>query len=246
MTENQTQPEAEAQAPESAGEETLYAGKYKSVEELENGYKALSSKLGDQASTEASDQAAAVDAAGEAATSIFGNEQMQAWNARLQESGDLTPEDYQEITQKTGFSADMVRTYIKGLETATQEAATADDAEWAPYYEEAGGKDRFDQMVQWAASSLTQEQIAELNAGLESSSPTQRTKAVLALRNTYEQNTSQPPGQRVTGQPGAAGGLQPFRSQKEWLTAQEAARRSGDPAKMADVTARLAISDPNL
>lgn len=239
MTETQTQPEGDTQAPESAGEERLYAGKYKSAEELEKGYQALQSKLGDQASDEASNQAAAVEEAGEAATSIFGEEQMQEWGERVRESGDLTPEDYSAITEKTGFSAEMVRTYVEGLKRQAVEATAEQEAALAPYYELAGGKEQYQTVLEWAAQNVKPDQVAQINAELESGNPVRMTTAIQRLVATHQQHTSQTPAQRITGQPGAVGGLQPFRSEQEWLAAQAKANASGDPAQMADVQARL-------
>lgn len=237
MTEQMTQPEGQSQAGESSEGEGLLAGKYENVEALVEGYKQLEAKLGGGGeNTPDTPQ----DQAGEAATQLFGQDQMTAWAEKVQSQGKLDPEDYTAIAAK-GISAEMVDAYVRGFQAKAEEYTQAQLDQAAPYFAIAGGQEQYNAMLEWAGQSLDPTRIEELNGDITSGDPARMVKAIQNVKELYDQSVSKPPSERLTGQPGASG-LQPFRSNQEHMQARAAAIRSKDPAKLADVDARYELS----
>ncbi len=237
MTEQTTQPEGQPQAGESSEGESLLAGKYENVEALVEGYKQLQAKLG---GGEGDAPDTPQDQAGEAATELFGQDQMTAWAEKVQTQGKLDPEDYTAIAAK-GISAEMVDAYVRGFQAKTEEFSQAQLDQAAPYFAIAGGQEQYNAMLEWAGQNLDEARREELNAEITSGEPGKMVGAIQTLKGMYDQAVSKPPSERLTGQPGA-NGLQPFRSEQEHIQARAAARASGDPAKLADVDARYELS----
>jgi hypothetical protein len=237
MTEQTTQPEGQPQEGESSEGEGLLAGKYENVEALIEGYKQLESKLGGGGEKPAE---SAQDQAGEAATELFGQDQMTAWAEKVQSQGKLDPEDYQAIAAK-GISAEMVDAYVRGFRAQAEDYTEAQLAQAAPYFALAGGQEQYNEMIAWAGQALDSSRVEEINGKIGSGDPAKIVEAIQEIKGLYDRSVSKPPSERLTGQPGTSG-IKTFRSNREHLAARAEALRSKDPAKLADVDAAYELS----
>lgn len=230
------------------GGERLFAGKYKSVEELEKGYTELwklhSSK----------GQPAANEAAGNGGTPANqGGEQKPTgkeipteetppqnvaaldWNAlesEYAESGTLSDETYADL-EKKGFPRQAVDRYIAGAQAEV-------NAYDAAVYGAAGGQEQYASLIEWAKGSLEKDAKLAFNKAVQSGDKQIAALAVTGLKAQYEAANGRS-GQLLHGKGGATG-VKPFESAAEVTDAMRNPKYRNDPAYRKQVTERLAIS----
>lgn len=236
-------------APKPEEGEKLYAGKYKSVEEMEAAYKALEAKLGAPApkpeeGEKGDDEAPAEEEAREALT-VAGLD-MGEFEAEFAKDGKLSDDSYKKLAA-AGFPKAAVDAYIRGRQAEVDSKASDDlalkqaDASIKEIHDSVGGKDEYTKMVKWAAQNLSQPEQATYDRIMDSGDLDAIKWAVAGLRAKYDSATGQEPD-LIGGEAGGADGPV-FRSTAELTAAMSDPRYKNDSAYRADVAARLKRSN---
>ena len=232
--------------------EQLFAGKYKSAEELEKAYGELQKKLGekgDEDSEEAGDSEPAEskedsEEAEEASQPSAAAELITSASNEFSEKGELTAETIAKFSSMS--SQELVEAYMKvqaDLPKATQEAEVADisTAVVNEVKNAAGGETAYNNMVQWAGENLEQSSIEAFDSIVNSGSVDAIKLAVSGLKAQYE-NSNGYEGTMLTGK-APTNTKDVYRSQAELVAAMSDRRYDNDPAYRQDVIARLERSD---
>lgn len=243
FTTEPTGPEAPPQETGSERPEWL-PEKFKSPEDLAKAYSELEKRLGQPRAPEAP-AAPAPAAEGEAPKqdSLTIDEQaagavesagldMDALSQEWAEKGTLSEESYEKLT-KVGFPRELVDDYIR-LKSGEATNIVSE------IKSSVGGDQAFNDMVAWAKTSWTPNQLRAYNDGVNSGDAAKMRLAVQALAADYKANNGSVP-RLVSGGNGpvSAGG---YRSQAEFLADIQNPKYREDPAFRADVEARLAKS----
>ena len=135
-------------------------------------------------------------------------------------------------------SKDLIKAYLQYNQQA--KSAQVQQSEIDSIQASIGGPDAYSEMIQWAASNLPANEIAEYNQVTNSNNAVAIKFAVAALHNRYTSNVgSEAP--LVTGRK-ASSNSKAFRSHGELSRAIADPRYSTDAAYRQDVEARLANS----
>ena len=190
-------------------QEQLFAGKYKSAEELEKAYGELQKKLGekgDEDSEEAGDSEPAEskedsEEAEEASQPSAAAELITSASNEFSEKGELTAETIAKFSSMS--SQELVEAYMKvqaDLPKASQEAEVADisTAMVNEVKNAAGGETAYNNMVQWAGENLPQTSIEAFDSIVNSGSVDAIKLAVSGLKAQYE-NSNGYEGTMLTG-----------------------------------------------
>lgn len=172
-----TTPETPPAATPAATEGRLFAGKYKSVEDMEAGYKALETRLGAPApETPPTTPETPPTPTPEEAKAELGAASIDfdALTKEFTEHGDLTPES-REALAKAGYPQDMVDSYIAG-QTAKAQAVAND------IFSHSGGEENFKSLIEWGGANLSEGEISAFNAALDSSDINQTKLAIDGVR----------------------------------------------------------------
>ena len=232
--------------------EQLFAGKYKSAEELEKAYGELQKKLGekgDEDSEEAGDSEPAEskedsEEAEEASQPSAAAELITSASNEFSEKGELTAETIAKFSSMS--SKELVEAYMQvqgQLPQASQEAEVADisTAVVNEVKNAAGGETAYNNMVQWAGENLPQTSIEAFDTIINSGSVDAIKLAVSGLKAQYE-NSNGYEGTMLTGK-APTNTKDVYRSQAELVAAMSDRRYDNDPAYRQDVIARLERSD---
>ena len=233
-----------------AEQEQLLAGKYKNAEDLEAAYLSLQQKLGKQeeetdyeegeegyreeeeTDVEVSDYAPAINLINEASDEYYAND------------GALSEETISRFTEMS--SQDLVSAYMEMYETGQinqAQAAEMSDAQVNSVMNAAGGESNYNQIVEWAASNLSDRQIDAFDSVVDSGNPAAIGIAFQGLQSAYNEANGYE-GRMLQGRaPSSAG--ETFRSQAELVAAMGDPRYDNDPAYRADVVEKLNNSDLN-
>lgn len=251
------------QAEQSGGEEApLLAGKYKSVDELEKAYKELQSKLGGrpkeqeqesqpQAADDTEPEAEAEEEPeAQSAKEIYGDFiggrleeagiDFSDMNTRWQQSGELTGEDYDQLS-KAGFTKDMVDAYLAGLNYQAAKDSALSAQQVADVKAAVGGEKEYSAMVEWASRNLSAEEVEAFDQ-IVNTQPMSTIK--LAVQGLYSRYTG-----AVGREPKLLGGRTPrrdgdvFESTAQVVEAMSDPKYNTDPAYRKRVTEKLARSN---
>jgi len=224
-----------------AGESTLLAGKYKTVEELVKGYKNLESKLGAPPPAPAAPAPAGtpapagvvppIDAA--AAVKQAGLD-FEALNAEYAANQTITDESYAKL-EKAGIKRDIVDAYIEGQKALTERTQQG-------IYSTIGGEENYKGMIQWAAQNLDEGAKAAFNASV-AGTVEQAKLAVAGLYSQFVAAEGAPPS-LVKGT--ATGGSVGYESNAQFIADINDPRYRTDPAYRAAVAAKRSKSPVTL
>jgi len=233
-------------------QEQLFAGKYKSAEELEKAYGELQKKLGEKGnedSEEAGDSEPAEskedsEEAEETSQPSAAAELITSASNEFNEKGELTPETIEKFSSMS--SKELVEAYMQvqaNLPKASQEAEVADisTAVVNEVKNAAGGETAYNNMVQWAGENLPQTSIEAFDNIINSGSVDAIKLAVSGLKAQYE-NSNGYEGTMLTGK-APTNTKDVYRSQAELVAAMSDRRYDNDPAYRQDVIAKLERSD---
>ena len=233
-------------------QEQLYAGKYKSAEELEKAYGELQKKLGekgDEDSEEAGDSEPVEskedsEEAEETSQPSAAAELITSASNEFNEKGELTAETIAKFSSMS--SQELVEAYMQvqgQLPQASQEAEVADisTAVVNEVKNAAGGETAYNNMVQWAGENLPQSSIEAFDNIINSGSVEAIKLAVSGLKAQYE-NSNGYEGTMLTGK-APTNTKDVYRSQAELVAAMSDRRYDNDPAYRQDVIAKLERSD---
>ena len=233
-------------------QEQLFAGKYKSAEELEKAYGELQKKLGekgDEDSEEAGDSEPAEskedsEETEETSQPSAAAELITSASNEFSEKGELTAETIAKFSSMS--SQELVEAYMQvqgQLPQASQEAEVADisNAVVNEVKNAAGGETAYNNMVQWAGENLAQTSIEAFDNIINSGSVEAIKLAVSGLKAQYE-NSNGYEGTMLTGK-APTNTKDVYRSQAELVAAMSDRRYDNDPAYRQDVIAKLERSD---
>ncbi len=146
-----------------AEHEQLLAGKYKNAEDLEAAYLSLQKKLGrNEEEYEDDGEAPAINLINEASDEYYAND------------GALSEETISRFTEMS--SQDLVNAYMEMYENgqinqAQAQPAEMSDAQVNSVMNAAGGESNYNQVVEWAASNLSDRQIDAFDSVVDSGNP---------------------------------------------------------------------------
>ena len=235
-------------------ENGLYAGKFKSVEDLVGSYKELDGKLGaiDQTREEPEGNAEELTEETETNDSEFNAEEYygdglasvleevgidaQDISNRFAENDEISEDDYSKLTE-AGFSKQIVDTYLDGL----RNAGMAGEVDAQGIKDAVGGDDSYGKMVSWAMENLPAEQVQSFNKLTDTGDGPAIKLAVQGIYSQYNNAMGIEPD-LYSGR--AAGtGATPFRTTAEVVTAMSDPRWEKDSAYTENVKSRLAGSN---
>lgn len=250
------------QAQQSGEEPSLLAGKYKSVADLEKAYKELQTKLSQGKAADPEPEPAPAEEAGEeaeeqsekeqpaqSATEIYGEAigsrleeagiDFSEMNTRWQQSGELTADDYTAL-EGAGFTKDMVDAYLSGLQYRAAQDSALSVQQITEIKSQCGGEKGYSDMMEWAASNLSQDEVDGFNEIVNGKSMAATRMAVAGL---YARFTA------VEGrEPKLLGGRSPrdsgdkFESTAQLVEAMKDPRYASDPAYRKKVETKLSRS----
>ena len=259
MTSSQAQvsetPPMSAQDLEGLKDENgLYAGKFKSVEDLANSYKELEGKLGSIEQTQETEEVEtseeteqqefnAQDYYGEGLAAVLEEVGIdpQEISQRFVDNDSISDDDYSKL-EDAGFSKQVVDTYLDGLR-----GVGAADADEIPadiikgIKNSVGGDETYGQMQSWAEQNLSDEEGVAFNNLMDTGDAATIQLAVEGLYSRYSKSMGVEPN-LYTGRP-AASGPTPYRSTAEVVAAMSDKRYGKDVTYTEDVQRRLGGSD---
>ena len=223
----------------SQQEEQVYAGKYKTAQELEKAYMELQTKLGEQenkgetevAEKEPEDK----PTLSEGATLIT-----SATDEYYANGNQLTPETLQKFSSMS--SQDLIKAYMEvqqlpEYQQAQQTPVEISESQVNQIKNAAGGEQQYANIINWAKSNLEAEQINAFDDVVNTGSVQAINLAVAGLKAQYD-NANGVEGRMVTGKaPTNSGDV--FRSQQELVAAMNDPRYDRDPAYRQDIIEKL-------
>lgn len=149
------------------------------------------------------------------------------------------PRDEVQTTEDEGEPAETDSEESEETEEADNEQLTEEQAQ--QLFKMCGGEETYQDMMRWAADSLSKEEISMYDSVMGSGNASSIYFAVQALNNKYTDSVGSE-GQLLTGR-GSAESNAVFRSQSELVQAMSDPRYDSDPAYRSDVMAKLENSD---
>ena len=233
--------------------EQLYAGKYKSAEELEKAYGELQKKLGEKGDEDSQEAGDSEPAESEETTEEAEETSQPSAAAELITSaseeyasndGKLSPETLEKFSSMS--SKELVEAYMKVQSSLPQgdlldNAGDISDATVNEIKNYAGGEKSYGDMVQWASENLDSGAVEAFDSIVNTGSIDAIKLAVNGLKAQY-QNAVGFEGTMVTGK-APVEQKDVYRSQAELVAAMSDRRYDNDPAYRQDVIAKLERSD---
>ncbi len=228
----------------SQQEEQVYAGKYKSAQELEKAYIELQAKLGEKKeeteTASAEEQPEDTPKMSEGATLIT-----DASKEYYDNGNKLSPETMAKFSSMS--SQDLIKAYMEVSENpefqAQQGQPPADitESQINQIKNSAGGEQQYANIINWAKTNLPEDQIVAFDEVVNTGSVQAIQLAVSGLKARYD-DANGVEGRMVTGKaPQNSGDV--FRSQQELVAAMNDPRYDRDPAYRQDVIQKLDRSD---
>lgn len=149
------------------------------------------------------------------------------------------PRDEVQATEDEGEPTETDSEESEETEEADSEQLT--EAQAQELFKMCGGEKTYQDMMRWAADSLSKEEIGMYDSVMGSGNASSIYFAVQALNNKYTDAVGSE-GQLLTGR-GSAESNAVFRSQSELVQAMSDPRYDSDPAYRSDVMAKLENSD---
>lgn len=235
---------------------SLLAGKYKSVEDLEKGYKELQAKLsqGKSAEPEADSDVEpegedAEEAPAQSAKEIYGEAigsrleeagiDFGEMNTRWQQSGELTADDYTSL-ENAGFTKDMVDAYLSGLQYRAAQDSALSVQQITEVKSQYGGEKGYADMMEWAAANLSNEEKEGFNEIVNGNSMPATRMAIAGIYARYTAAEGREP--KLLGGRASRQSSESFESTAQVVEAMKDPRYSSDPAYRKKVEAKLARS----
>ena len=231
-------------------ENGLYAGKFKTVEDLANSYKELEGKLGATETTE--EETEEVTEENESETNyhdIYGDGLAEVLDEvgidpeditnRFLETGNINDDDYTKL-QEGGFSKQVIDTYLDGIRSQGNVEEIA-KGEISDIQQIAGGEQGYEQMRSWANENLSKDEIVAFDNLTATGSAPAIKLAVQGLYSQYSNAMGIEPD-LVSGRP-SSNGLAPYRSAAEVTAAMSDPRYGKDMTYTGTVQEKLRESD---
>ena len=219
-------------------QDNLLAGKYKSAQELEQGYLELQKKLGQQ-TEEAPEATEEQPEEEQGEPSILD----RIWEESTSRE-EFTPELTEEISKLSSTElANMYLDYRQGVEEGSPRTRDFTEQEVGELKGIVGGDQQYTQMLDWAQSNLNKQEIDMFDQVMQTGDPLAAFFAVRSLGYAY-QNAIGYDGNMIQGKAPKQNTDQ-FRSQAEVIAAMGDPRYENDPAYRRDIMDKLERS-PNV
>ena len=229
------------QADDENSNPSLIGGKFKSQADLLAAYEQLQKKMGsdtpseeDEGSeepSEATDEELEVDEPSSETVTY-----MHQLNQEYDTNGSLSEEAMDKLSSMD--SKDLIKAYLQYNSQA--KSVQIQQSEIDKIQASVGGPEVYGEMMDWASSNLSEQEIGEYNQVTNSNDPVAIKFAVAALTNRYRSDSGYE-APLVTGKK-STGNAKIFRSHAELSRAIADPRYSTDPAYRQDVEAKLAKS----
>ena len=244
----------------------LLAGKYKNAEELEKAYLELQKKQGESSTEEpqaetteepelqfyTDDGSVNYDTAkevyGEQLSDTFQKAEIDPFemNTYFQENNGTLNDDMYGKLEQAGLSKNLVDSYLEGVrqQTGMQQQAQApilSDAEVNEVHSIAGGKDGYEQLMNWASDNMDDADAKSFDEVIETGNKAAVTFAVKALMGQYEDAVGRD-SNLVQGKASDNSG-DVYRSMAEVVRDMNNPEYDRDPAVRADVQRKLERSN---
>ena len=225
----------------SQQEEQVYAGKYKSAQELEKAYIELQAKLGEKKEETETETASAEEQPEDTPKMSEGATLITDASKEYFDNGNkLSPETMAKFSSMS--SQDLIKAYMEVSQNPEFQQQGAPPAEITTSQinqikNSAGGEQKYAQIVNWAKTNLPEDQITAFDEVVNTGSVQAIQLAVSGLKAEYD-NANGVEGRMVTGKaPQNSGDV--FRSQQELVAAMNDVRYDRDPAYRQDVIEKL-------
>ena len=229
----------------SQQEEQVYAGKYKSAQELEKAYIELQAKLGEKKEETETETASAEEQPEDTPKMSEGATLITDASKEYFDNGNkLSPETMAKFSSMS--SQDLIKAYMEVSQNPEFQQQGAPPAEITTSQinqikNSAGGEQKYAQIVNWAKTNLPEDQITAFDEVVNTGSVQAIQLAVSGLKAEYD-NANGVEGRMVTGKaPQNSGDV--LRSQQELVAAMNDPRYDRDPAYRQDVIQKLDRSD---
>lgn len=234
---------------EAEGEDvSLIDGKFKSQEDLLKAYKELQKKLGandpqeDEEDEEEDSEAPTEEPEEEEEVSPV-EQRVRLFNdisTRLGEDGSISEEDRDTLAAMD--SKDLVEAYFQyaAQQRGVAQQTAANQREMKSIRDAVGGDEAYGEMIQWAGQNLSEAEVDQFNAVINTNNPAAIRFAVESLSNRWR-GAEGYEAPLVTGRKAPSKG-KTFRSQAELARAISDPRYQTDPAYRMDVEEKLARS----
>ena len=230
----------------SQQEEQIYAGKYKSAQELEKAYIELQAKLGEK-SEEKTETASAEEQPEDTPKMSEGATLITDASKEYYDNGNkLSPETMAKFSSMS--SQDLLKAYMEVSQSPEFQAqqgqppADISQSDINQIKNSAGGDQAYANIINWAKSNLPQEKITAFDEVVNTGSVQAIQLAVSGLKSEYD-NANGVEGRMVTGKTAPNNSGDVFRSQQELVAAMNDPRYDRDPAYRQDVIEKLDRSD---
>ena len=234
----------------------LLAGKYKSVQDLEQAYKELQAKLsrGETVAPEADDGEAEAEAeepeaptasAREIYGDVIGGKLDEAgidfgdMNTRWQQSGTLESGDYEQLAE-AGFDRSMVDAYLSGLQYKASQDTALTTKEVTSIKASLGGEAEYTKMIEWAGSTLSPDEVEGFNQIINTQPMSAVKMAITGLHARYTAAEGREP--KLIGGRAPKGNTDKFESTAQLVAAMSDPKYSKDPAYQRKVQEKLSRS----
>ena len=233
----------------------LLAGKYKSVQDLEQAYKELQAKLsrGETVAPEADDDGEAEAEEPEAPTvsareiygDVIGGKLDEAgidfgdMNTRWQQSGTLESGDYEQLAE-AGFDRSMVDAYLSGLQYKAAQDTALTTKEVTSIKASLGGEAEYNKMIEWAGSTLSPDEVEGFNQIINTQPMAAVKMAITGLHARYTAAEGREP--KLIGGRAPKGNTDKFESTAQLVEAMSDPKYSKDPAYQRKVQEKLSRS----
>lgn len=238
----------------------MYAGKFKSVEDLEKAYAEATNLISKGAHKETpEEETTSVDKPteteetpedkptednnyGPAVTNALqeagldGNDLSQEFQDN---NGDLTEESYAAL-DKAGYPKDVVKAYLKGITSTQTEAQKMADDTVTEIMDSVGGSDDYGRMVSWMVNNLPEADVQNYDKAVSTNDPYVAKLVVKSMHDKYVQAVGKE-ANPVSGKQSTAS-VKGYRSKEEMMRDMKSAKYS-DPAFQAEVDRKIAASN---
>ena len=165
----------------------------------------------------------------------------ESWGMEFAAMGEFSPETRNEIKNRTGFSDRMLNDYVVAQkarlrETYSEAASTV------------GGKERLDKIFQWAATSLSSEDMQGVNMGLASPTYEVTLRGLAAMYDSsvkVEKKKEPAPNPNLTTVSATETGILPYQNRREFTQERNDPKFQVEPRYRDMVQNRMAITDWN-
>lgn len=229
ITEPETGPEAPVQEAEQTDNQSerpeWLPEKFNSPEDLAKSYQELEKKLSAPKEAEETAEEAEVETPENTSPSFdkFADE--------FAEAGQLSDDSFTEL-ESMGYPRDMVETYIKGMQQ--QAAANVEEV-----YQAAGGPEGYQELTQWAAQNMTEQEVNLYNQMVAGG--TENAKMAVEWLSSKRESVEGVEANLVSGK-ASAPAPDEFRSTAEVVASMKDPRYGKDTAYTKDVEQKLGRS----